>query len=69
MDEDKYNVSGEMGVIIYGSFLISNSHYGGGGGKVTPAWEYMEKGVKGGESPRSYLQKGGSGFMLILLSL
>ena len=35
LDEGKENDSREMGVIIYGSFLISNFHYGRGGGKVT----------------------------------
>ena len=35
LDEDKDNGSGEMGVIIYGSFFISNFQYGRGGGKVT----------------------------------
>ena len=49
LDEDKDNGRGEMGVIIYGSFLISNCHYGGGGGKVTRAWKYMQKWVKGGK--------------------
>ena len=37
-----------MGVIIYGSFLISNFHYGRGGSKVTRAWKHMQKWVKGG---------------------
>ena len=32
-----------------GYFLISNCHYGRGGGKVTRAWEFMQKGVKGRE--------------------
>ena len=41
LDEDKGNVSREMGVIIYESFLISNCHYGRGGGKVTRAWKYI----------------------------
>ena len=54
LDEDKENVSREMGVIIYGYFLISNCHYGGGDGKVTRAWKHMQKWVKGGGSPRSY---------------
>ena len=43
-----------MGVIIYGSFLISNFHYGRGGGKVTRAWKHMQEWVKGGGSPLSY---------------
>ena len=54
LDKDKDNGIGEMGVIIYGSFLISNFHYGRGGGKATRAWKHMQKWVKGGQSPRSY---------------
>ena len=49
MDEEKGNGSREMGVIIYGSFLISNCHYGRGGGKATRAWKHMQKWVKGEE--------------------
>ena len=48
MDEEKVNGSWEMGVIIYGSFLMSNCHYGRGGGKLTRAWKHMQKWVKGG---------------------
>ena len=51
LDEDKDNGSGEMGVIIYGLFLISNCHYGRGGGKVTRAWKHMQKWVTGGGGP------------------
>ena len=54
LDGDKENVSGGMGVIIYGSFLISNCHYGRGDGKVKQAWKHMQKWFKGGGSPRSY---------------
>ena len=54
LDVDKYNGSWEMGVIIYGSVLMSNLHYGRGGGKVTRAWKYMQTWVKGGEITRSY---------------
>ena len=54
LDEDKENGSGEMGVIIYRSFLISNCRYGRGGGKVTRDWKHMQKWVKGGVIPRSY---------------
>ena len=56
LDEDKDNVCGEMGVIIYESFLISNFPYGRGGGKVTRSWKYMEKGVKGGGESALILQ-------------
>ena len=43
-----------MGAIIYESFLISNFHYGRGGGKVTRAWKHIQKWVKGGGKLRSY---------------
>ena len=61
LDEDKDNGSWEMGVIIYGSFLISNCHYGVGGGKVNRAWKYTEKGVKWEGSLRSYSKWGSCG--------
>ena len=48
LGEDKDNASGEMGVIIYWSFLISNCHYVRGGGKATRALTKMKKWVKGG---------------------
>ena len=76
LGEDKENGSGEMGVIIYGSFLIYNFHYGRGRGKATRAWKHMQKWVKGEggygillQLRLMWRQKGGSGFILILLLL
>ena len=58
LDEEEENCSREMGVINYWSFLISNCHYVRGGGKATRDCKHMQKGVKGGESTRSYTNWG-----------
>ena len=48
LDEDKENGSGKMGVIIYGSFLISNCHYGGEVVSQHELGNICRSGLKGG---------------------